>query len=68
MLRNKTDRTEVLFEKQKQIYERLMLGIEELIACPYRFVFQHLVYVTEDTDFASALKDRCFTLLTKLES
>lgn len=45
-----------------------MREIEELIACFYHFLFQHLIFVNENTDFASTLKARCFTLLTKLES
>jgi len=45
-----------------------MLGIEQLIACSYRFLFQRLIYVNEDTDFASTLEAHCITLLTTLES
>jgi len=45
-----------------------MLGIEQLIACSYRFLFHRLIYVNENTDFASTLKAHSFTLLTILES
>lgn len=64
----KRDRTKLPFEEHKRISERLMREIEELIACFYHFLFQHLIFVNENTDFASTLKARCFTLLTKLES